>query len=53
LGSGYLKVSSHEYVAVAAQCPTVLMDKEKHPADPPQDEEGLRTKLLSDKEDMR
>jgi hypothetical protein len=27
------------------------MDKEKHPADPPQDEEGLRTRLLSDKEE--
>ncbi len=27
------------------------MDKEKLPADPPQDEESLRTRLLSDKEE--
>jgi excisionase family DNA binding protein len=27
------------------------MDKEKYPADPPQNEESLRTKLLSDKEE--
>jgi excisionase family DNA binding protein len=28
-----------------------LMDKERYHADPPQEEEGLRTKLLSDKEE--
>ena len=27
------------------------MDKERHPADPPQDEESLRTRLISDKEE--